>query len=233
MNRLKQGMAAIALVTSLGLAAPGSFGESVFADISEHNPNRVTTTFHCDLDGNGSFETKYDLISTGSSTMWQDKASRTVLVQRLADLQYSTYEVVNNPTGTANDFFEPTGYWSPVPQAANYPHGQQKGLRTVVCEEVVQYPYSPYQTDCCGHLNDVALVPDFVQSPDCPEDPDAIDGAREDLPECVTYLETDTWHYDVTLSAKPDGAAKSASVGSSGKHHQKGHHKGDKGKHGH
>jgi hypothetical protein len=168
------------------------------------------------------------VVSTFGALVWQDTKSNTVIAQRLADLLSSTYEVVNDPTGTATDFFEPTGYWSPVPEAHNYPQAKQKGLRTAVCEEVVQYEYAPYATDAFGHDSDVELVPDCVQSPDCPENPqdpalpDETTGEftpREDLDECVTYTEIDTWHYVVTLSATPRGGVQAASAddGGSGK----------------
>ncbi len=212
MGTLKQGLAAVALVTSLGLVVPSTFGDSVSADVSSNGRRFVSTTFNCDLDGDGSYETEYKLVSTESSTMWQVEGSTTVVVQRLKDLQHSTYTVDHDPTGEAYDFFEPTGYWSPEPDARNYPQANHKGWKITNCTETVQYLYSPYATESFGHLNDVALVPDFVQSPDCPEDPDSIEGAREDLPECVTYLETDTWLYDVTLTGKPGAAAKSASA---------------------
>ena len=41
MNKMKQGMAAIALVVSLGLIVPGSFGESALADIKDHSQSPV------------------------------------------------------------------------------------------------------------------------------------------------------------------------------------------------
>lgn len=52
MPKTTQRMAAVVLVTSLGLIVPGSFGGSVSADIS-HNPNlNDPFTLECDLDGN-------------------------------------------------------------------------------------------------------------------------------------------------------------------------------------
>src|SRR4051812_3187452 len=54
-NKLKQGMAAIGLVASLGLIVPSTFGGSASADVS-HNPhlNQYNDPFplSCDLDGN-------------------------------------------------------------------------------------------------------------------------------------------------------------------------------------
>src|SRR5262245_54240077 len=83
MRKLKQGPAAIALVVSLGLIAPGSFGGSVSADVSSNSRNFVPTTLNCDLDGDGDFhganDKEYELVSTFSSTMWQDKNSTTVV----------------------------------------------------------------------------------------------------------------------------------------------------------
>jgi hypothetical protein len=229
MKKLKQGTAAIALVASLGLIAPSTFGGSASADVSENNRNFVSTTLNCDLDGIEGYEAPFELVSTGSSTMWQDKNSTTVVVQRLTDLQYSTYEVVNDPTNTAVNFFDPIGYWSLEPNAHNYPQANHKGQRRVLCQEVVQYPYAPYLGEADPAPEDVDLFPaEFVQSPDCPDD--AEDPALEDpehpgefIPReeykidgdyvCVTYLETDTWLYEVTLSGKPGGAkVKSASA---------------------
>ena len=96
-------------------------------------------------------------------------------------------------------------------------------MRKVLCEQIEVYNYSPYATEAFGHDNDLALVADFRQSPDCPEDPDSVDGHREDLPECVTYEETDTWLLTMTVSGKP--TAKSAKVHAGAKHAGKGKHR--------
>ena len=60
MNTLRQGMAAVGLVATLGLVVPSTLGGSVSADIS-HNPNRDQTPFtlHCDLDGDSNADTEY------------------------------------------------------------------------------------------------------------------------------------------------------------------------------
>ena len=67
MHALKQGMAAVALVATLGLAVPSILGGSALADIkpppNDHvgNPQFVETSIDCDLDGDGEYETAYDV----------------------------------------------------------------------------------------------------------------------------------------------------------------------------
>lgn len=193
MLNLKQGTAAIALVVSLGLIAPGSLGGSALADVKPppndnvRNPQYVETVFNCDLDGVEGYETPYELVSTFGAKMWQDKNSTTVLVQRLrVDVIDSYYEVLDDPTGTAVDFADPDVYWFDGPQ--DYPNGKPKGWQTVRCTEVVSYEYTATAEDAAlAHLS-------FVEG--------------------VTYIETDTNLYDVTIggngpkakSASPDGA---------------------------
>lgn len=181
-------IAAIAVVVSLGLVLPSTLGGFASADMSSSrgkNPNLVETIFECDRDGNGSYETEYELVSTFNSTMWQDKNSTTVLVQRLrVDVIDSFYEVLDDPTGTAVDFADPDVYWFDGPQ--DYPHGKPKGWKTVRCTEVVSYEYTATAEDAAlEHLS-------FVEG--------------------VTYIETDTNLYDVTISGSKGAKAKSASA---------------------
>lgn len=194
MKTMKRGMAAIALVASLGLIVPSNFGGSALADMSSsrgHNPNLVETIFNCDLDRNGSYETAYELVSTFNSKMWQDKNSTAVLVQRLrVDVIDSFYQVLDDPTGTAVDFADPDVYWFDGPQ--DYPQGggKPKGWKTVRCTEVVSYEYTATAED--ADLEDL----DFVEG--------------------VTYLETDTNLYDVTIGGNgPKAKAASADDGQS------------------
>lgn len=251
MQKLKQGMAAVGLIATMGLAIPSTLGGAALADISPHNPHRVKATFNCDLDGNGSYEKAYDLVSTESSTMWQDTQSKTVLVQRLKiDVLYSDYTVYRDPTHTAVDFHDATADWWFTPQdytqgtgagqgnSTSNGKGQGKGkppgLKTVRCTETNTYHYAPYESDVA--LND-AFDLKFVQNTDhdttpgaCPEDSDSIDGAREDYIDpttgtyaCVTYSETDTTLYDVTISGLQAGA-KSAHHRGSHHHHRRHRH---------
>jgi hypothetical protein len=229
MQTLKQGMAAIMLVATLGLVVPSTLGGSASADIppnpTDHNDHRpyVETTFDCDLDGVEGYETPYELVSTFSSTMWQDKNSTTVLVQRLrVDVLDSFYTVLDDPTGTAVDFADPDVYWSDVPQ--DYPNGKPKGWQTVRCTEVVSYEYTATADD----LIDAPHLP-FVFIPDDPE-------TEEDEEKAATYLETDTNLYDVTIDgngpkANAAGANDVSGTDRQGKAKKQGKHKG-KGKRG-
>lgn len=242
MQKLKQGMAAVGLIATMGLAIPSTLGGSTLADISPHNPHRVKATFNCDLDGNGSYEKAYDLVSTESSTMWQDTQSKTVLVQRLKiDVLYSDYTVYRDPTHTAVDFHDATADWwfttqdytqgtgagqgNSTSNGKGQGKGKPPGLKTVRCTETNSYRYAPYPSDVA--LNDEFGL-HFVQNtktdstPDsfCPDDAPV---AREELPECVTYTETDTTLYDVTISGLQAGA-KSAHHRGSHHHHRRHRH---------
>lgn len=254
MQKLKQGPAAIALVATLGLVAPSTFGGSASADISPHNRNSVESTFKCDLNGDAGdgdagdgYETAFELVSTFNSTMWQDKNSSLVVVQRLqVDVLESDYVPFRDPTGTAVAFHDATADWWFTPQS--YPQGtgqgqgngkgngkgqgqgKPQGWKTVPCLETNTYLYAPYPSDVA--LNDEFGL-EFVQN--TREDstpgfcPDEAPVARESLRECVTYTETDIVLYDVTLSpggqqfrAASAGDAPSADRAHSGKHKHRG-----------
>jgi hypothetical protein len=210
MQQLKQGTAAVALVVSLGLAVPGTLGGSASADISDHNPKLVETTFDCDLDGNGTYETAYQLVSTQSSTMWQDTNSSTVIIQRLrVDVLGSVYTALpaenpGDPVGV--DFEDPDVYWFDGPQDYDQGGGKPNGWTTVRCTEEVSYEYPATAADA-------RLGIGFVE------------GAR--------YIETDTNLYDVTISSPRRSAAVQAASTDEGKHNAKkgGKHRG-KGKRG-
>ena len=154
------------------------FCNTLLADIKPpphedlRNPQYVKTVFDCDLDGNGSYETPFELVSTFNSTMWQDKNSGAVLVQRLrVDVLDSFYEVLDDPKGTAVDFADPDVYWFDGPQ--DYSNGKPKGWQTVRCTEEVSYEYTATAKD--EKLPDLSFVAG------------------------VTYIETDTNLYDVTI----------------------------------
>lgn len=238
MHTFTQGMAAVGLVTSLVLVVPSTFGDSALADISPHNPHRVTATFDCDLDSNGSYETAFDLVSTGHSTMWQDTHSSTVLVQRLKiDVLSSDYTVYHDPTHSAVDFHDATADWWFTPQdytqgtgagqgngkgnGKGQGNGKPQGLKTVRCTETNSYLYAPYPSDVA--LNDQFGLT-FVQNTDTDATPGSCPNeapvAREDLPDCVTYTETDTTLYDVTVSGLHAGGK---STHHRGKHHDRRH----------
>jgi hypothetical protein len=234
MPKFKQGMAAVTLVATLGLVAPSTFGGWASADIPVNpgghpdNPNNVTSTFYCDVDGQGTgeaqYETKYDLVSTGSSTMWQDQKSNTILVQRLKiDVKDSHYVVVQDPTGDAVPFDDPDTYWFDGPKT--YPNGKPKGWQTVRCTEIVEYGYSPFPDESTPEFNEKYGL-SFVQTDECEvfgdlEDPSEVD-------DCVTYLVTETNLYDVTIGGSGKGQTKAAGAKSAahGKHrHKRGKHR--------
>ncbi len=106
MLKLKQGMAAIVLVVSLGLIVPGSFGGPASADVDNSRPNNPNLadlySFDCDLDGDlvldadDTFETTYDLASTFNANGRHVQGSNLVLMSRYRfDVKDSHYEVVN------------------------------------------------------------------------------------------------------------------------------------------
>lgn len=83
MNRLEQGMAAIAVVASLGLVAPASFGGPASADLAkESNANPQPMSIKCDLDGqsdNGfEYESRVTSVDKGNDlgTMHDTKSNR-------------------------------------------------------------------------------------------------------------------------------------------------------------
>ena len=131
MQRSKRAPAVFALASSIGLIVPGAFGAPVAADVTERNPQYVETVFECDRDGNGSYETPYELVSTFSSTMWQDKNSTAVIVQRLRvdviDSFYTALPAENPGDPVGVDFADPGVYWFDDPQDYSQGGGKPKG----------------------------------------------------------------------------------------------------------
>jgi hypothetical protein len=158
-------------------------------------------SFDCDVVGVvGDYETTYVLASTFSAGGRHIQGSNLVLMSRYRyDIKDDHYEVVQDPTGTAVDFDDPDTYWFKGPLGPeDYPQGggKPKGWKTVLCTTPGSDVYAP-------NAADVLLGIGFVQSPDCPEEDPVIDGEvveRKDLEECVTYEETFTRFWDVTLS---------------------------------
>jgi hypothetical protein len=140
--------------------------------------------------------------------VWQDKNSPTVLVIRHnVDTIYSTYEVVNDPKGTAEDFDDPDVYWSDGPYA--YPDPWPKGWKTVLCKADFEYGYSPFPDEATSEFNEEHGL-SFVQTDECEvfgfvKNPSEVD-------DCVTYLATDTELYEVTISGDGKGKVKAAGV---------------------
>jgi hypothetical protein len=190
--RRKSSKVAITLVAVLSLVASGAPSGPASANQENsrgHNPNLVETVFDCDRNGDGIYETPYELVSTFNSVMWQDKNSTAVLIQRLrVDVIDSYYTALppenpDDPVGT--DFADPDVYWFDGPQDYSQGGGKPKGWKTVRCTEVVSYPYT-------ATADDAALGIGFVE------------GAR--------YTETDTNLYDVTIRPNGQGQAKAANA---------------------
>ena len=193
MLKLKQGTAAIMLVVSLGLIAPGSFGGPASADVNNsrgRNPNLADIYyFDCDVVGvAGDYETRYELASTFNAEGRHIQNSNLVLMSRYRyDIKNDHYEVVRDPTGTAESFDDPDTYWFDSPGNA-LPNGRTpKGWKTGLCSNEGIDLYAPNQ-------DDVDLDIGFVQTDECLEDP-----SRDD-PDCVVYEETWTNYWAVTLS---------------------------------
>jgi hypothetical protein len=194
MLRLKQGMAAIVLVASLGMIVPGSFGGQVAADVEDSRPNNPNLadpySFDCDVVGVvGDYETTYVLASTFNAQGRHVQGSNLVLMSRYRyDIKDDHYEVVQDPTGTAVDFDDPDTYWFDSPGNALPNGGNPKGWKTVLCRnEGIEDDYVPNQ-------DDLDLKIGFVQTDKCLEAPSA------ENPDCVVYEETWTNYWAVTLS---------------------------------
>lgn len=230
MLKLKQGMAAIALVTTLGLLMPSTFGGPAAADVNSsrgRNPNLADLYyFDCDVDGVvGDYETRYDLASTFSAEGRHVQGSNLVLMVRYRyDIKDDHYEVVQDPTETAVDFDDPDTYWFDSPGSALPNGGNPKGWTTVLCRnEGIDDDYVP-------NASDVALGIGFVQTDECLEDPSA------ENPDCVVYDESWTNYWAVTLSqggkrVGADSADDSPSADVAPKAKKQGKHRG-KGKRG-
>src|SRR5688572_17275655 len=76
MSRLKQGLAAVTLVASLGLVVPSTFGGPASAD-PVNNPNAFETTLKCKI---GDEIVPYDVVTTGAAASFQDMNSATVFI---------------------------------------------------------------------------------------------------------------------------------------------------------
>lgn len=201
MQKLTQCMTAVGLVASLGLAVPSTLGGSASADVNNsrgHNPNLSEPyTWHCDLDGNGDYETEYLLSSTSNSEARAVQGSNLVLMRRLwVDVIDSYYTVIDDPTGTAEPVHDPDVYWFDGPHTYPQGGGKPKGWQTVRCISVTEDEYT-------ATADDAALGLGFVEG--------------------VTYLETDTKLWDATMSQVGKGKARSARYG--GKHHHHRHHR--------
>jgi hypothetical protein len=195
MLKLKQGTAAVALVVSLGLIVPSSFGGPASADIS-HNPNRDQTPFtlHCDLNGDSNadteyvashYEVTYDFVQIENkregSKSFHDLESKTVMThsERIDVLQAEYEALTAVPAGYPVHFIDTTVEWFDEFFAGDvYPHGKPKGRKTVRCVNISD----PYEFTV-------------------PADEAALDQEQQVAAD-VTYDETDWQLFEVVLTAK-------------------------------
>lgn len=159
MQTFKQSFAAVALVASLGLIVPGSFGGSVVADVT-HNPhlNLISDPFpvSCDLDGDSSndttyvashYEATYYFQSVAKSESWHDLHSNTIMTQneRIDVLRgdYVAQDAV--PPGYPSTFTDNTVEWYDYFNGDNVyriPKGR-KMVRCINISESYDDLYSP------------------------------------------------------------------------------------------
>jgi hypothetical protein len=122
MHMLKQGMAAVALVASLGLIVPASFGGPVSADISREwgvQPMSI----ECDLDGNTSYEYTSEVTSAdhdpgGKVATLQDVNSSLVFVPQSGSVTTIFTAIENNEDWPEVDDSDPA---AAVPLASGDP----------------------------------------------------------------------------------------------------------------
>ncbi len=202
MRMLKQGTAAIALVVSLGLIVPGSFGGPVSADIT-HNPNlNLDDPFPmaCDLDGDSNndteyvkshYETTYDFRSTANSFVWHDLNSNTVMTQRerIDVLQVDYVALTAVPPSYPSVFTDYTAEWFDVFFAPDiYLKGKPNGRKTVRCVNIA----APYE------------YTNSVEEAELDKEGQIAAG--------VPYSEIDYQLFEVKLSASGKGKAQAASA---------------------
>ena len=112
MIRLEQGMAAIAVVASLGLVAPASFGGPASADLAkESNKNPQPMTIKCDLDGQSGNGFEYESRVTSNDkgddlgTMHDTKSDRKFIA--VDGYLYSIYTAIEDNTNFPQDDSSP------------------------------------------------------------------------------------------------------------------------------
>jgi hypothetical protein len=223
MPKIKQGMAAVVLVVTLGLIVPGSFGGPASADVSNadgHNTNTLSKPyfFDCDLNGDADqgdagdgYETKYELVSTFNSMARHVQSGNLVLMRRQQiDVLDSWYEVVD-PDSTSPDVHDPDVYWFDGPLSYSQGGGKPKGWKTVRCTSIASGEYT-------ATADDVELGLGFVEG--------------------ELYIEYDLKLWDVTFSqggqqvraAGVDDGATSADHPHKAKKHGKHRGKGKRGR---
>lgn len=124
MRTCKQAMAIIALVVSLGIVLPSTFGGSALANPS-NNPNASITELKCDIAGKA---VTYQVLSTDNAASWRDTNSSTVFT-----VIYSTYEgeyVAIDPADP-EDSFHLSGSQGP-----GNPDKKGKLAKAVVCHSI-------------------------------------------------------------------------------------------------
>jgi hypothetical protein len=128
MNRLKQGMAAVVLVMSLGMVMPSAFGGSGLADPEYNGHNAVETprTFYCEIGGE---TVRYEVVSQGNGFAGFEALDSTTVFEVVWDQKFLTYTA---PDGSS--FTEAL-----APRYTN--RGQKLGqnAQTVPCHEYKRF----------------------------------------------------------------------------------------------
>jgi hypothetical protein len=213
MLKLKQGTAAIVLVVSLGMIAPGSFGGPASADRSD-NPNLALDDdpfpLRCDLNGDSDgdtayveshYEAEYNFLSTANSRVLYDPDSDTSLTQRTRiDVLQVEYAPLPDQPDDPEYLLDTEVEWFDEWEAPYvYPHGKPKGRKTVRCVNISDaYKWT-------------------ISEEEAEMEPRLVEGA--------TYLETDWQLYDVMLTASGKRTAQANDMPKAkkqGKHRGKG-----------
>jgi len=213
MHIVKQGMAAVVLIMSLGLVMPSAFGGSAAADPTPGQGTSDDTPrwLYCDRNGDGTDVSSYFVISQSNSSKpgFHDLNSSTVLVYQY-DQRFQRYVPFVDPgdPGAPQDeraFVDILGRLR-GPKVGGNGFGQDG--KVVACQEDLQ------------PNGDITACPDPSTSSDCPP---LIAGAH------YHAYQGRTWY--VTLSGDAQGSVQVASVDHSkhkakdgGKHHSKGKH---------
>ena len=212
MHTLKQGMAAVVLVMSLGLVMSSSFGGSASADPKPGSGRTEDPRwFYCDLDGNGTNETPYEVVSQGNGQAgFHDLHSSTVLVYKYDQTTERNFPFIDSTDPDAPvDDREFVDITYPI-RKNNQGNTTKQQPQPVPCHEGLdEFKFAVDITACCDPL---------------------IEGAHYHV------YESRTWY--VTLSGDGQGAVKAASADNGkhsadrqhkakngGKHRSKGHHR--------
>lgn len=129
MNKITQGMAAIALVAALGLIVPSAFGGPASADPKQNDHNNTfERTLYCEI---GEDIVPYELVTTDGAASYQDKISAAVLVVSYIDIHRDYTSLDPAYPDFSADFSVGAG----LPKGKKY--GQK--AQTVPCRDTAEF----------------------------------------------------------------------------------------------